>query len=267
MSYETLQVTREGETVIVTLNRPEKLNAFNSPMLTDMLKVSDELRQDYQSRFVVLTGAGRAFSSGADLQENKALQEAGRETFMIQRRHGQHLAHLLMYSWERLEQVTIAAVNGLAIGAGVALALACDMRIAAQSATFSIPEANVGVFFTWGSTPRLTRLVGPAKAKELIMTCDTVSAAEALSIGLVNKVAPEGELMAVTGALIEKIASRAPIAVRLTKTIVNAVSTPALGDVGYYEPDLAQMCFGTEDVAEANAAFFEKRPPRFTGKL
>ncbi|RLC71451.1 MAG: hypothetical protein DRI26_05085, partial [Chloroflexi bacterium] len=185
MDYETLLIDKKEGITTVTLNRPAKLNAMSEQMIQELVQLFTELRQDAVTRFVIFTGAGRAFSAGADVA---TLADLGKDLTLA--RMGQLLGHDFMRSLENLEQVTIAAVNGLAMGAGLSLAMACDFRIASETASFGIPEAAVGVFFTWGCTPRLTKLIGPAKAKELIMTADPVDAKEALAIGLVNKVLP-----------------------------------------------------------------------------
>lgn len=269
MGYETLLLKKEGPILFLAFNRPEQLNAVNTLLLFELKRVVTELKEDSETRFLVVTGKGRAFSAGADLRERReAAVEEGPfgPDFIKSQRQRQRFGHQLMRDFENLEQITVAALNGVVRGAGVALALACDFRIATTETTLGIPETNVGIFFSWGSTARLTRLVGPAKAKELIMTCDVLSAQEALALGLVHKVVPPAELMEAVRTLIAKVAVRAPHAVRMTKTIVNALSTPALGDVTFYEPDLVECCYSYGDMKEAIRAFFEKRTPEFTGK-
>jgi len=144
--------------------------------------------------------------------------------------------------------------------------MGCDFRIASQSASFGIPEANIGIFFTWGCTPRLTRLIGPAKAKELIMTCDRIDAEEALSIGLVNKVVPPEQLMEAAHELVDKIAARGPLAIRIAKKIVNAAAAANFGDLYICEPELVERLFVSPEPAEGIRAFIEKRKPKFTGR-
>lgn len=266
MSYETILVEKDDYITTITLNRPERLNTVNARMIEELAQVFTELKEDDETRFVIVTGAGRVFTAGADLNDSRIAAERGKDYHVRDRRRSQKKGHDFMRLLESLEQVTIVAFNGLAVGAGIALSEACDFRIAAESASFLIAETNVGIFFTWGSTPRLVRLIGPARTKEFIMTAEPIDAQEALRIGLVNKVVPDQELMKATHEMIEKIASRAPLAVKMTKMIVNAVSKPTIGDVSLYEPDLVARLYLSDDPREALDAFFEKRKPKFTGK-
>ena len=264
--YKFILVERDKNIMIVTLNRPEVLNAVNIPMVEEMLDLFSEIRHDRGVRFLVFTGTGRAFTSGADMKETEEARRKEYADFVESRKVKQKLGHIFMKSLENLEQVTVVAANGLVVGAGVALALGCDFRIASDRALFSIPETGIGLFFTWGSTARLVKLVGPSNAKELIMTCDQIDAAEALRIGFVNKVVPHETLMEEVDRFIGKIARRSDVAIRHTKLIANAISTPLVGDICNYEPELVELCYLNEDAQEAINAFKEKREPRFTGK-
>ena len=264
MSYQTLLVEKTPPLVIVTLNRPAKLNAVNGQMLQELPQLLAELRTDTAIRFVIFTGAGRAFSSGADLSQRGDEQPQEGAPSYEGARLGQLAAHDTIRSLQNLEQVTIAAVNGYCLGAGLVFAMACDFIIAAQDALLGVPEANVGIFYTWGSSARLSRLVGPMRAKEMIMTCENVSAEQALSIGLVNKVVPLEKLMEAAREMVDKIASKSPLAIRLTKKLVNAASAPGQGDVYLVEPELVERSSLTGDQAEGARAFRERRPPRFT---
>jgi len=263
MEYETLLVERSEVLATVTLNRPAKRNAMNARMLAEFDQLFTELREDLDTRFVIFTGAGTAFTSGADLSDIGVESTIPPQHAMRVR---QLSGHDFIRSLENLEQITIAAVNGFALGAGLVLAMGCDFRIASQSASFGIPEANIGIFFTWGCTPRLTRLIGPAKAKELIMTCDRIDAGEALSIGLVNKVVPPEQLMEAAHELVDKIAARGPLAIRIAKKIVNAAAAPNFGDLYICEPELVERLFVSPEPAEGIRAFIEKRKPKFTGR-
>jgi len=263
MKFETLLVERDGEIMTVTLNRPEKLNAINDTMLKELTSLFAGLRDDATTRFVILTGAGKAFSSGADL--GSALQSAEGDSippYEMARRQ-QLRGHELMQTLERVEQVTIAAVNGMCLGAGFAISLACDFRLASDSAVFGLPETHVGIFFTWGCTPRLVRAIGPSRAKELIMTCDEVYPKEAFMWGLVNRLAPQQELLSMARAFADRIARQGPLAVRMTKKIVNAASLQNLGDVWLCEPELVERVFLSGEPLEGFNAFLEKREPKF----
>lgn len=173
--------------------------------------------------------------------------------------------HDMIRSLQNLEQVTIAAVNGYCLGAGLAWIIACDFIIAAEDALFGIPEPNIGLFFTWGSSARLSRLVGPIRAKEIIMTCENVTAEQALAMGLATEVVPREKLVQAAREMVDKIAGKSPLAVRITKKLVNAASTPGPGDVYVIEPELVERFNIEGHLAEGARAFIERRPPKFPG--
>ena len=265
MNYEEISVEKTGNTTIVTLNRPEKLNAMNTRMLEEINRLLAELRKDLSTRFIILTGAGKSFSSGVDMgprsaMPNDAIQAMSREQRLIQIE-----AHDMIRSYLNLEQVTIAAVNGYCLGAGLVFTIESDFIIAAESALLGIPEANVGVFYTWGSCARLARLVGPMWAKRMVMTCENITAEQALQIGLVNQVVPDDRLMDAARELTAKIASKSPLAVRLTKKLVNAYTAAGQGDLYLVEPELVERIHISGDPLEGARAFREKRPPQFDG--
>jgi len=265
MSYQTLLVEKAPPTVTVTLNRPEKLNAMNAQMLQELTQIVTELRADTATRFVIFTGAGRAFSAGADLGQRGVDQPQESGASYEAARLAQLAAHDMIRSLQNLEQVTIAAVNSYCLGAGLVVAMVCDFIIAAEDALFGVPEANVGIFFTWGASARLNRLVGPIRAKEIIMTCENVTAEQALAMGLVNKVVPPGKLMEAAREMVDKIAGKSPLAVRITKKLVNAASAPGPGDVYLVEPELVERFSIEGHTAEGARAFRERRPPKFPG--
>lgn len=263
MQYETLLVERVGHMATVTLNRPQILNAMNVQVMLELKELLAELRGDEETRFVIFTGAGAAFSCGVEFTQ-KAMDERYSRPELANERLWQLFGHDFMHTMENLEQVTVAAVNGAAVGAGLCLAMNCDFRIASENAVFGIPEASLGIFFTWGATPRLTALIGPAKAKEMIMTCDNINAHEALEIGLANKVVPAEELMSSCHELIQKIGTKGPLAVRICKKIVNAASLSKMADLYPCEPELVERLMVSDEVAEGLQAFLEKRLPRFS---
>jgi len=262
MEYQTLIVERAGNVTTVTLNRPELKNALSMQGLVELKQLMEELRVDLDTRFVIFTGKGDAFCSGMEVSARTFEEGAKMGGEMADPRLQQLFGHDFMNAMESLEQVTVAAVNGVALGAGLCLAMNCDFRIASEGALFGVPEAKLGMFFTWGATPRLVSLVGPAKAKELIMTCENIDAQEAWRIGLVNKVVPDRDLMSACHALVEKIGSKGKLAIRMTKKMVNAASLAKMADLYPMEPELVERLAVSGEMDECIRALIEKRPPR-----
>jgi enoyl-CoA hydratase len=230
-----------------------------------MLEVAHELRDDEESLVVILTGKGRSFCAGADIGglTANAGPQAQRGQSDAARLRAARIGWRLMDDWERLDQVTIAAVNGFAIGGGLSLAMACDFRIAAAGARIWIPEVALGVPYMWGSVSRLVNLVGMSKAKEMIMTCDEVGAEEALKIGLVNQVVTPERLSAAALEFAGKLVAKPPMALRRTKEFFKALGNSRLGDITYADGYLGLSCLASDDMSEAMAAFKEKRPGRY----
>ena len=262
--YETLELETADEVATVSLNRPP-LNLFSPKMVAELIDVWHSFRNNRKVRFVILAAKGENFSGGADLKEIKKLFH-GQQLIPENARYQQLAGHELMRSLESLEQVTVAALQGAVIGAGMAVAMACDFRIMAEDSYFSVPESTVGVYFTWGCTPRLVRLVGASRAMEIIMTCDRIPAPEAYRIGLANKVAPKNRLMDATREWVAKIASRSPTAVRITKKIALGASMQGFGNMFICEPELMQGLAFTGETQEGIEAFLEKRSPRYKRK-
>jgi enoyl-CoA hydratase/carnithine racemase len=262
MSYETISVDTAGPLMTVTLNRPERLNALSQQMMLELKALFDSLRAESAVRVLILAAAGRAFSCGVEfspqeMAERYTKPELGNER--LWQLFGQDFLRAL----ENLEQITIAAVQGPAVGGGFCLAMGCDFRVAAEEAVFSLPEVNLGLFLSWGATPRLTALVGPAKAKELIMTAEPLEASAAASIGLCNRVVPADQLMDECTRLAQTILAKGPRAIRICKKMVNAASVSRMGDLYPCEPELVEGLMASDDVAEGVRAFLEKRPPKF----
>jgi len=261
MKYESLIVEKAGDLMTVTFNRPKILNALDRRIMLEIKDLLDTLRSDLQTRFVIFTGAGKAFSSGVEFSR-QAMQEHY-DPALPNERVWQLFGQDFMRAMESLEQVTIAAVNGPSVGAGMCLAMNCDFRILSEKAFFSVPETALGLFFTWGATPRLTCLIGPAKAKEMIMTCDPVDGQEAWRIGLANKVVPHDQLMPACLELAQKIRTMGPLAIRICKKQVNAASVAKMADLYPLEPELMEFMMASGQAEEGGRSFIEKRKPEY----
>jgi enoyl-CoA hydratase len=241
----------------ITINRPKALNALNRDTLTELDYLIAQLGADRQIKVVVLTGAGeKSFVAGADISYMQSFSAGQAREF------GQ-LGHKVMNGLETMMQPVIAAINGFALGGGCELALACDIRYAAENAKFGQPEVNLGVIPGFGGTQRLPRIVGAGLASELLFSGEIIDAAEALRIGLVNKVLPADKLLGETYRLAGTIASRGPGAVRMCKEAIKNGLECDLRRACSYEADLFALCFSTKEQKEGMQAFLEKRNADF----
>ena len=255
-----VEVTREGAVAVVTVSRPEALNALNTQTNEELLAVVRELSADGSVRAVVLTGAGdKSFVAGADIAEMKDFSAEQGRVFGA-------LGQAVMSGIEAAPQPWIAAVNGFALGGGCELALACDIRIAAENAKFGQPEINLGVTPGFGGTQRLPRAVGDGWAKYLVLSGRHVRADEALRIGLVQVVVAKSELMTQAMKLAEELAGKSPLAMRYCKAAVQAASNSDITTGQGIERDLFALAFASEDQSEGMSAFLEKRTPEFNGR-
>jgi enoyl-CoA hydratase len=260
MTFENLLIARDEATAIVTINRPTVLNALNTETLDELRRAILELKQDEGVRVVILTGAGeKSFVAGADINE-LAIQTptGGREHALA----GQHVFDLI----ENMGKPVIAAINGYALGGGCELAMACTLRLAADTAKLGQPEIALGLIPGYAGTQRLSRLVGKGKAMEMILTGAPIAAEEAQRIGLVNRVVPAAELMAQARALAAQLAKNAPIAMRYIINAVNKGVEMPFAEACQYEATLFGLVASTDDMKEGTAAFLAKRKPEFTGR-
>jgi enoyl-CoA hydratase/carnithine racemase len=250
---------RDGDVVTITLNRPEVMNCLSFPALKRLRSLCDELRRDTSVRAILITGAGdKAFCAGADLKERKTMPPERVPVFVKNIRR-------LMDDVEALPQPTIALVNGVAFGGGTELLLACDLRIAAPHAQLGLTEVSLAIIPGAGGTQRLPRLIGRARAKELILTARKIDAAEAERIGLVNRIAPAGKLREVGLEVARQIAANGPVAVRAAKRAIDEGGDLPLSNGLEVEARCYDLVLPTQDRLEALAAFAEKRPPRYRG--
>jgi enoyl-CoA hydratase len=260
MSYETIQVAVADGIATITLDRPKVLNALNDQVITELGAAFAAIREDDAVGVVIVTGSGeKAFAAGADIGE---LAEAKGVKAIDLARKGQRLTR----DMETLGKPVIAAVNGFALGGGCELAMACTLRVAAESAVFGQPEVNLGIIPGYGGTQRLTRLVGTGRALDLVLTGRNVTAIEALGIGLVNRVVPDAELMDATRKLAGTLRKKGPVALRLAAQAIRAGEGLSLDEALDLEAHLFGVTAATEDCAEGLTAFLEKRKPDFQGK-
>lgn len=256
LNWSNLVFRRETNIGILSINRPDALNALNSSVLEELIQAIDMANKDEEVHVLILTGEGRAFVAGADIGEMKDMSPTDARKFA-------ETGIDLFRKIELMEKPVIAAVNGFALGGGCELAMSCDIRIASEKAKFGQPEVGLGITPGFAGTQRLGRLVGIGRAKELIYTSDIIDADEAYRIGLVNKVVAPEELMGKAMEMAEKIASKSQLAVRYAKTAINRGMETDLDTAMAIEKDLFGLCFATEDQKEGMAAFLEKRKPNF----
>jgi enoyl-CoA hydratase len=256
----TLLTQLENGTYTITINRPDKMNALNKDVINDLSNALDEVYNNADIKTVIITGAGeKAFVAGADISEFLSL---GKTEGAALAKRGQDM---VFNKIENCPKPVIAAVNGFALGGGCELAMACHFRVASANAKFGQPEVNLGLIPGYGGTQRLTQLIGKGKAMELMMTADMVGADEAKALGLVNHVFPIEELLPKAKEILQKIQTKAPVAVAM---VVACVNDAAKGEAAGFDNEIERFgdCFTTEDMKEGTNAFTEKRKPVFKGK-
>ena len=260
MKYKSLLLEIKDHIAVVTINRPDKLNALNEQIINDLDAVFDELKDNSDVFVVIITGSGeKAFVAGADISELNKLDVVSAKEFS---ERGQAVFNKI----EKSNKPIIAAVNGFALGGGCELALACHIRLASETAKFGQPEVNLGIIPGYGGTQRLARLINTGRAIEYIFTADMIDANEALRIGLVNKVYPLSELLDNAQTIAKKIAEKGQQAIRLAIKSIRAVNEVSLKEGLNLEASLFSLCCGTEDFKEGTSAFLEKRTPEFKNK-
>ena len=260
MPFDNLLIDRDQGVAILTINRPKVLNALNTQTLDELRRAMLELQHDELVRAIVVTGAGeKAFVAGADINELAALSATSARAHGLA---GQHVFDLI----ENLGKPVIAAINGYALGGGCELAMACTLRLAADTAKLGQPEINLGIIPGFAGTQRLPRLVGTGKAMEMILTGAPITAAEAERIGLVNRVVPAGELMAEARKLATHLAAQAPVAIRYIIAAINKGMDMPFADAAVFEATLFGLVAATDDWREGTRAFLEKRKADFKGR-
>jgi len=260
LMLENLLYEKKGAIAYVTLNRPKVLNALNQRTWEDLRAAFEDARDDAEVRGVILTGAGdKAFIAGADISELSHVTAIEAEKSST---YGQEVLNLI----ENLGKPVIAAINGFALGGGCETAMACTIRVATEHAKFGQPEVTLGLIPGGGGTQRLPRLIGKGRALQIILSGEMISAQEAFRIGLVNEVVPAAELTTRAEAILKRIFSNAPVAVKYSLEAVNKGMETSQAEGLSLEASLFGLCAGTEDKKEGTSAFLEKRKPQFQGR-
>lgn len=260
MAFENLIISDRGAVRIITLNRPKALNALNSKTLAELGQAIKDIEAHAGIRAVVITGGGeKSFVAGADIVEMKDLRPVDAELFSAK-------GHAVFDALSALHVPVIAAVNGFALGGGLELALACDFIYASENARLGLVETNLGLIPGFGGLARLSRRVGNAMARELVFSAKQLKAEQALTVGLVNKVVPAGEVVDAAVKTAETIAEKGPVAIRLAKTLLNETADADIRTANAMEQRAFGLVFGTDDKVEGIGAFLEKRRADFTGQ-
>ncbi len=257
--FKNILVKKDNYVTIVSINRPKALNALNTELLLELEKVMEELEKDDETRAVIITGEGKAFVAGADISEMRNFNAS------LGKKFGETGCRVF-FKIENLPKPVIAAVNGFALGGGCELALSCDIRLAGENAKFGQPEVGLGITPGFGGTQRLPRIVGPAKAKELIYTANIIDAKEAEKIGLVNRVVSRETLIDEALNLARRISENAPLAINYSKSAINKGIETDINTGMSIENDLFGLCFATVDQEKGMDAFLKKSEPEFRGK-
>ena len=260
MQFQYVIYEKSERIATITLNRPDALNAFNKDVVEEILKALEDAKNDEKIRVVILTGAGeKAFSAGADIKTMKGFDA-------LKARELSLMGEKLCSAIENFEKPVIAAINGYALGGGLEVAMACDLRIASDKAKMGQTEINIGLIPGWGGTQRLTRLIGKTKAKELVFTGKMIDAKTAEQLGLVNMVVPADQFMEAVRKFAMELAEKAPVALRIAKALINKGADMSLDAAIALEREGFGVVGSTEDLQEGVSAFIEKRKPVFKGK-
>jgi enoyl-CoA hydratase/carnithine racemase len=257
--YRTLNLAGTGRVATVTLNRPQSRNAMSAQLMREMIACAGKLSARRDLDAVILRGSGRWFSAGADLAD--ASRWGNSERPLEEQREVAALGYRMARAWEELPQITIAAIEGYAIGGGLALAVALDWRVIAEDAFVSLPEIALGIPLTWGTLPRLVNLVGPARAKRLAILCERIPAAEALAMALVDKVAPRGKALQAARALAKQVLSLPRSSVRMTKESISAYAGIGAHAASHMAHDQLQLAAASQEARAAREAFARRRKP------
>jgi enoyl-CoA hydratase len=260
---QIVSIERRGRVAIVRFDRGNHANPLSFETCRQLAEAARSFENDSQTSAIVLTGRHDVFTNGADLKDPDLVR--ARTAPFAERRLLMQTGGRMCRAWEELEPVTIAAIEGWCVGGGAALAVACDLRVAAADATFYVPEIERGMNLSWGAVPRITHLVGPAKAKRIIIVSEKLDAAKAAEWGLVDEVTAPGEALQQALALADRVASMPPVQVRMIKQAINAAALALDRTASHADFDQFALAAASGDFAEGVLSFLEKRPPKYTG--
>lgn len=263
MHWDFVEIERRGRVAVVRFDRGDKTNALSRRLMQELTEAGHSLADDPAVNAVVLTGSRTTFTAGMDLRDPAMAEIAALP--LAERRRALAIGPRLCEAWERIEALTIAAVEGFCIGGGVALTVACDLRVIAEDGHFRVPELELGMNMSWHSLPRIANLVGPARAKQIVILAEKVEAEEALAWGLAQSVAASGEAEDEALVIAERAAEMPTVPVRMVKQAINAYSNALGHTASHMDLDQFALCQTSDDHAEGIQAFREKRPPEFTG--
>ena len=257
MADPYVSVERQGSVALVRFDRHKNLNAFDGQLILELTEVARSFHDDLETRAVVLTGSTEYFSAGADLEDMASRNDPNLSD--LERRQIFYRGVRLCEAWEAMPQITIAAMEKIAVGAGVALPLACDWRVLGESCYLYVPEAKIGLNLQWGALPRLVSLVGPARAKRICILCERMDARTALAWGLAEEVAPDGQAAARAMEMARAAAGMPPVATRMIKEAVNATAGALHRAASYADADQSQLSAATHDARTARDRFNRER--------
>jgi enoyl-CoA hydratase len=264
MNYENLLVERQDRIAMVRLNRPERLNALSIDLMRDIEMVTEEFREDLETRVVIFTGQGRHFSAGADMRDPK--RATASDTSLLNKQRQFHLGPRMIQKLHEMNQITIAAINGGALGGGACIVSALDFRIGAEDCFCAYPEGVLGIPLSWVSLPLCVHLVGPARAKRFVILAQKEKAETLLKWGFLDELVPGDRLMDRALEMAGQYAALPPVAAQMIKKSVNAVSSALDKAIMHMDSDQVLLASLTEDYKEGVKAFFEKRIPDFKGR-
>ncbi len=264
MNYKYLKVEEEGALAIVRLSRPEKKNALSADLIEELFKLAGEFALNSEITTIIVTGNDDCFSVGVDLTDPKMYEVFSAP--LSSRRKMMAFGPKMCSAWENLYQITIGAIEGFCIGGGVSLMASLDFRVMAKSSFIRVPEISLGMNMSWATLPRLVHLVGPARAKEIVIFAENIPAKDAYDWGFAQRLCPDGEAINEAKKIAEKVAKMPPIPVMMTKQSINALTTALDRAVSHMDTDQFILSTMTEDFKEGLAAFLEKREPKFKGE-